>query len=65
VSAPWSVEFNENIIFVINDDLVEVLSNNDFDWSAIVSWNFFTLHEWLDGTALELINELFDVSNSD
>lgn len=45
MSAPGSIELNQNILFTVENNAMEVLSNNYFYWSAIVFRNLFTLKE--------------------
>jgi len=41
VSAPWGIEFNENVLGWVHDEFIEVLSNNNLDSIIRVIWNFF------------------------
>jgi hypothetical protein len=39
VTAPWGVVFDEDVLVLILDDVVEVLSNNDSEClSGVVNW---------------------------
>ena len=41
VSAPWGIEFNEDVLGWVHDEVVEVLANDDFDGVFRVIWDFF------------------------
>lgn len=47
MSAPWGVEFKENIIFRVSNDFVERFSDNDLNWLVVGSWNIIRLEEFL------------------
>ena len=65
MSAPGSVVLNEDVIVVIGDDLLEVLSNNDLNRLIVVSGDILTLKEGGESAGLEVLNELLDGVNSD
>lgn len=48
VSAPRSIELDQNVLGLVVDDLVEVGSDESLDWSLIVLWHRLRLDEWLN-----------------
>jgi hypothetical protein len=40
---PWSIEFKEDILAVVKDNVLVVVSHNNGDWAFLCFWNGFTL----------------------
>jgi hypothetical protein len=57
---PWSIEFNENILVVIEDDVIVTGSNDDGDGTFLFFGHWFTLdagqHASIEITGDELLN---------
>jgi hypothetical protein len=64
MSAPWGVEFNQNILVVVGDDIFEVLTDGDDDWSVIGCGNSFGLNIRFQASFFEVGNESVQVFNS-
>lgn len=58
MTAPWSVELDQDILLVIKDDLIVVLGNDDGDWAILLLWNSLGLDAWLDLASNEIVNKL-------
>ena len=43
VSAPWGVEFDEDVLGGVEDEVVEVLADDDLDGVVGVVWDVFGL----------------------
>lgn len=58
VSAPWSVELEENVLVAVDDDVLVVLCNDDLDCALLaLLWKWLALDAWLDLAG----DEVFDV----
>jgi hypothetical protein len=44
MATPWCIEFNKDILIVIDDKIFEVLSYNNFNW-FIISDRYFLAFE--------------------
>jgi len=62
---PRSIEFNEDILLVIKNNLVVVVGNNDGDWAVLVLWGWLRLDAWLEGSRCELLNKFADLLGCD
>lgn len=58
VATPWSVEFNQNILLVIKDNVIVVLGYNNGDWAILLLWHSLGLDAWLKLASDEVVNEL-------
>ncbi len=58
MTAPGSIELNEDIIVVINNEGVEILANSSLNGLVVFSRDILTLEEGGEGTSLEVLNEL-------
>jgi len=58
VTAPGSIELNEDIIVVINNEGVEILANSSLNGLVVLSRDILTLEEGGEGASLEVLNEL-------
>lgn len=56
VTAPWSVEFDEDIFGVIKDELLEFGSDND-DNVSLSLWDSSGFEMWFEGSIFNSINE--------
>ncbi|KAF1747809.1 hypothetical protein GCK72_024275 [Caenorhabditis remanei] len=66
VSAPWSVELDEDVLGVVTGDLFEVLSDKNLDWVLVpILWNLLGHKVWLDGSIKVVLGELGDVLGGD
>lgn len=61
MSAPWSIELNQNIFLVVEDNLIVVLGNNDSDWSILCFRNRLRLDAWIDLAGDEVIDKLANI----
>ena len=78
MSAPWSIELNEDFFVSVKDQILEGFSDNDFDWGVVIFWDLswfqklfnFTglgsLEEWGEGFSgdFALIEKIFIVLGS-
>ncbi len=65
MSAPWGVELNQDFFFIVQDNIIEGLSNDDFDWGIVWFWDFSRFQELLDFTSLDSVEEWTEVFGSD
>jgi len=63
VSAPGGVELDEDILGVVQDDFLEGLADDDLDGLVIGGGDLFGLEGGLDGSALDILDELEQVSD--
>ena len=64
MTAPRSVIFNKDIIFVVKDEVVELFSNNNLHWLGVVLRNFSRLETSFNLARFELIDEVFNCFNT-
>lgn len=57
MTAPGSVELNENIVVIINNKGLEVLADSGLNGLIFVSGDILTLKEWGEGARLEVTDE--------
>lgn len=57
VSAPWSVEFNQNVSSRSKDDVIEALSDNDLDSLVVLLRDFSRLEVSFELFVFEVVNE--------
>ena len=65
MTAPWCIEFEEDVILVINDNVFVVMRHDDLDWTFLLLWNGLRLHASLDLAIDKVLNELADVIMGD
>lgn len=65
MTAPGGVEFNQNVLGVVLDDFVEVLTDKDLDGFIIGGGDIFRLQVSLELTSDVVINERVNGSNGD
>ena len=65
VAAPGSVELHQHVVVVVDDKLSELLADEDLDGLAVVSRDLLRLEEWLEGTSLEVLDELSESLDGD
>eukprot|EP00043_Microstomoeca_roanoka_P005527 m.56302 g.56302 ORF g.56302 m.56302 type:complete len:333 (-) comp13009_c0_seq1:804-1802(-) len=53
VSAPWSVDLKEHILGLVKNNIVEVLSNDNGDWTIVILGNILRLEGRLQVTGKE------------
>ena len=61
VTAPWSVELNQDILLVVKDNLIVVLRNNNGYWAILLLWDGLRLDAWVDAASDEVIDKLANV----
>jgi hypothetical protein len=61
VTAPWSIELNQDILLVVKNNLIVVLGNDNGNWSILLLWNGLRLNAWLDIASGEVIDELANI----
>ena len=70
MSAPWGVEFEEDVLLVVDDDVLVVLRHNNGHGTFLLlgdglrfdAWLDFASHEVIDELANLLLAEVLDVS---
>lgn len=62
MSTPGSVEFDKNVLVIVNDDFVEGFSNDHLNWLVIVLRNILTLEVFDELSSLEVLDEFNNVS---
>ncbi len=65
VSAPWGVELNQDFFFIVEDNIFEGLSNDNFDWGIVWLWDFCRFQESFGFTGLNSFDEWTKVFGSD
>lgn len=65
VTAPWSVELDEDIVVVVDDLIIEGLTDNNLEGLAVISRGLLSLEEWLQVSILEVSNEFLNAFNSE
>jgi hypothetical protein len=58
VSTPWGVEFEENILVVVQNNFVVVLSDNNLDRVIVLLGNGLALDASLDVSTNKVVNKL-------
>jgi len=62
MAAPGSVVFNKDVVIIIHDDIIEVLTDNDLDVSFIIGFGeLFGLEERLELVFNEVRDEALEV----
>lgn len=61
VSAPRSVELDEDILVLVHDDLLVGVGDDDGDWAVIRLWDSLGLDTRSNVTGDDTLNELGDV----
>lgn len=61
VSAPRSVELDEDILVLVHDDLLVGVGDDDGDWAVIRLWDGLGLDTRSNVTGDDTLNELGDV----
>ena len=61
VTAPWGVEFNQDILGVIENNVLVVVSHNDSDWPIVLFGDSLALDGGLDLAGDKVINERADI----
>jgi len=61
VTAPWSVELNQDILLVVKDNLIVVLGNDNGDRTILLLWNGLRLDAWLDIASSEFIDKFANI----
>jgi hypothetical protein len=60
VTAPWSVEFHENVFISLHHDILVVVRYDDFDGTVLLLWDWLALDAGLDLAVHEVLNEIAD-----
>ena len=63
MSAPWGVEFDQDIFGFIKDDIIEVLSDDDLDSVVCIVRNFFRFQVSFNRSVQDTVDETGDVSD--
>lgn len=58
VSAPRSVELDQNILFHVGDDVIKVLAHGNNNGAAVVVGDGLGLHVRLEFVGLDVVQEL-------
>lgn len=58
MTAPWSIELDQDIFLVVKDNFIVVLGNDNGDWAILLLWNSLRFDAWLDLASNEVVNEL-------
>ena len=61
MTAPWGVEFNEHIIFIINDDVFIVVCHDHLNWTFLLLRNGLRLDAWLDLAVNKVLDEFIHI----
>jgi len=62
MSAPWSVELNEDILIFSEGNSLEVLSDEDLDWLGIpIFWDILGVEVLLEVSVEVVLSELGEV----
>jgi len=65
VSAPRGIELKEDPIIVVNDKLVKVLSDNNFNWLAVANRDISTLEVLISVSTSPVRDELLNSFSSE
>lgn len=65
MSAPGSIEFNEDIFFAVNDFLLERFSDKDFNGSFLGGWDFFRFKVSGKRSGIELVDKVCNGFNGE
>lgn len=58
MSTPGSVEFNKDVLLVVDDDVIKSFSDNNLNWLIIIFRNILTLKIFGKFSSLEILDEL-------
>lgn len=60
MTAPWSVEFHENVFIGFHYDILVVVRYDDFDGTVLLLGDWLALDAGLDLAVHEVLNEITD-----
>lgn len=61
VAAPWSVEFNEDVLVVVDNNFFIVVGNNNLNGAVLGLGNRLWLDAWLNLAVNEILNEFSNI----
>ncbi len=61
MAAPGSVKLNEDVLVVIDDNLIIVVSYDNLNWAFLVLGDRFRLDTWLNLTINKFLDEYSDI----
>lgn len=65
VSAPWGIEFNKNILFVVDDKLIIIVRHNNLDGAFLLFGDWLGLDAWLNFAVDKVLDKFSNVLQSD
>jgi len=65
VTAPWGVVFDEDVLGFIEDDFLEVQTDDGLDGLVVIFWEVLGLELWLQSAGFPVVEEVDDVFASD
>src|SRR6187402_3449360 len=57
VTAPWCVEFNQDIFLIVQDNIIVVLGDDNLNWPFLCLWDWLRLDAGLNLAVDELLDE--------